>query len=247
MGVYEPGRKVINVADARLNRTLLRDPERCATINEYADAAGMSADMVLSLLGPYLDDGTLALEFIGEEVFVHTAPLGRPAPTDRANVAPNLWEHLRSAASPELAFSLWVLLRQLQSVGWTVEHKRERVTAGMSKLLSTDVHLGVVVNGTMAPLLLFPSAAEIASTVGPLAEQYRAGARLVGITCTQGALEDMVTGSRSWYLAAAIEPGFATMVLESPAYQPVFVYPTDTAVAPLEHQEVRLQQIPWGS
>lgn len=242
---YDPSRRVINVADARLNRILLREPERCATVGEYAKASGMDASRVLDLLAPYLNDGTLALEFIGDEVFVHTAPRGRPFADGPVDVAPNLWERLRSQADPGLSYSLWKLLRRLEWAGWRVESDQHRILFGMSKLLSEIPHLGVVVANQIAPLVVFPAAEAIAVPMGVLSEYDRAGARVVGVVCDQGVLEDMVTAARRWILSQHGQSTMGVMVLEAPRFAPTLLSPGDAAVIPRSVGQLTREQLAW--
>lgn len=244
---YDPTRRVINVADARLNRILLREPERCATVGEYAHACGIEADRVIDLLGPYLDDGTLRLEIVGDEVFVHTAPSGRPQPAGHADVAPNLWERIRDQAGPELSYSLWKLLRQLEWAGWRVETQPNRIMFGMSKLLSAIPHLGVVVASQVVPLVVFPSADEIATPTGLLSEYHRAGARSVGVVCEQGALDDMITAARRWILQHSQVTTMGVMILEAPRFNPTLLSPGDAAVTPIAVAQMTLEQLSWDS
>lgn len=241
----DPTRRVINVADPRLNRILLREPERCATIGEYAKASGIDADRVIDLLGPFLDDGTLRLEIVGDEVFVHTGPGGRPQPAGHAEVSPNLWEHLRENAGTDLGYSLWKLLRQLEWAGWRVEARPSRILFGMSKLLRDAPHLGVVVANQVIPLLIFPSADELAMPNGLLSEYSHAGARSVGVVCGPGALEDMVTASRRWLVAHAKLSAMGVIVLEGPRFNPTLLAPGDAVVRPIAVAQMTLQHLSW--
>lgn len=243
---YDPAPRVINVADPRLNRVLLRQPERCATVSEYAAAAGIETSEIIELFGPYLDDSTIALEIVGDEVFVHTAPQGRPAPSHHVQVAPNLWEQLRAESGPDAAYGLWRLVRGLQASGWKVATHPNRIMFGLSQL-TTRPQLGVDVGNTVVPLVVFPAVDAVASRVGLLAEYDRAGAAAVGIVCDQGALDEQVTAARRWILSHHMAPTMSVLILEAPRFNPTLLSGGDAGVAPRAVTRGVLDSLAWAA
>jgi hypothetical protein len=229
---WDPGRRTISIADPRLNRFLVRQPERCATVNEYAQSSGLDTGEVIELLGPYLDDGTLALEFVADEVFVHTAPAGRPAPPGHADVPSNLWERLRIRSSLEMSYAVWKLIRSMERAGWQVETNPSKVLFGLGPV-SRVPYFGVVVAHQVVPVLPFPSPDELVGGSGLLTEYERAGAPAVAVICDEGALDENTTSVRRWVLSQRYTPPLSVLVLEAPRYNPVLLAPADGAVRPV--------------
>ncbi len=220
-------RKALLLGDARLTRLMYKMPERCATITEYATATGLTTQRVTELLGEALDTGTVALEPVGGEVFLHTAPDGRPGPLHLPEVRPNLWERLRSHGSTHYAHSLWALLRSLEFAGWRVEANPERIGANLGRL-QPPPQLAIYVDHILAPLALHPDPATTASPAGPVAALSAAGADVIGVVVPSGALDDTITALRMLHLSS---PGVSpTLVLEAPSYQPVAVTSRDAAI-----------------
>lgn len=230
--VWDPTRRTISLGDPRLNQLVLRHPERCASLTEYATAAGIDTADVVELFGPYLDDGTIALEFVGDEVFVHTAPLARPAPNTHADVPANLWERLRLRSSLEMSFAVWKLIRSMERSGWSVETNVAKVLFGLGPLMRAP-YFGVAVGPQLIPVLPFPTVDEVAGPAGLLAEYGRAGAAAVAVVCDEGALDEMCTAVRRWVLSHRYLPSISTLVLESPRYNPVLLAPSDGAIEPV--------------
>lgn len=211
---------------------MLRNPDACATLSEYAQQTGIDTAEVVELLGPYLDDGTIALESFGDEVFVHTAPAGRPAPKGHADVPANLWERLRSHSSLDLSFAVWRLIRSMERSGWAVETNAAKVLFGLSPL-SRAPFFGVRVGAQVLPVLPFPTAVELAGTTSLLAEYSRAGASAIAVVCDAGALDEICTHTRRWYLSHRFTPTMSVLVLEAPRYNPVLLAAADGAIEPV--------------
>lgn len=230
--VWDPTRPTISLADPRLNQLIIRHPDRCASLTEYAQAAGIDTSEVVELFGPYLDNGTLALEFVGDEVFLHTAPSGRPAPISHADVPANLWERLRNRSSIEMSFAVWRLIRSMERAGWGVETSLTKVLYGLGPLVRAP-YFGVRVGAQVVPVLPFPSVDEVAGPSGLLAEYNRAGAPAVAVVCDEGALDEMCTAVRRWVLSHRFLPTISTLVLESPRYSPVLLAPSDGSIEPV--------------
>jgi hypothetical protein len=225
----DPTRPVVNVADARLQHLLLTDPQRCATLNEYASATGIDVDRLLDLFGPYLDDDTFRLETVGGEVFVLTAPLGRPQPLVQDQVPPNLWELFRRTGDEDHAYRLWRLTRELQSAGWTIEadtHRIPATSAGEVALVGLKMHRHVV------PVLVFPNEGDVAHPAGVLTRFERRQVPFVAVMCDRGDLDPMVTAVRRWFLERPQLGNLRVLVLESPRFQPVLLGGNDASVAP---------------
>lgn len=229
--LLDPSRKIISLADPRLNGLMLRDPGRCATISEYSEATGIETGDVIELLGAYLDDGTLELEFVGDEIFLHTAPNGRPGLAHAAQVPPNMWERLRASAPADYAYGLWKLARALERSGWKVETQTAKIMSGMARVPETPF-LGVWVGAVVVPALIFPTVESIQSPQGLLSTYNHAGASAVALICDNGALDEMVTATRRWVLGHPIAPSLSVMILESPRFNPTLITPNDSSVTP---------------
>lgn len=237
---FDPSRPVITLGDARLTRCMLGYPAECATVSEYARWTGMDTTEVLDRLGPWLDNGTLALETFGNELFVHTAPQGRPGPPHLAQVPANLWELLRSRSPEATAHGLWRLLRQLQRAGWLVETSPSRIMFGLASVADRP-HMGLKIAANVVPLLILPSPDALAAPAGLLSEYERAGASMVGIVCENSALDETVTAVRRWVNSRNVTPGCNMLILEAPQYEPVFLSATDAAIAPRYVTRVALE------
>jgi hypothetical protein len=240
MWPIDPTRPVINVADARLQHLLLADPQRCATLGEYAYATGIEVDRLIDLFGPYLDDETLRLEPVGGEVFVLTAPSGRPQPLIQDQVPPNLWELLRGSGEPEHAYRLWRLTRELQTAGWSVEadtHRIPATSAGEVALVGLRMHRHVV------PVMVFPAPADVAHPAGVLTRFERRQVPFVAVMCERGDLDAMVTAGRQWFLERPEYASLRVLVLEAPRFQPVLLGGGDGAIIPKSITRDGLQQL----
>ena len=230
--VYDPTRRIISVPDARLNRMLVRDAHRYATLSEYSAGAGLPTDRVVSLLAAHLDDGTLGLEVAGGEIFLLTAPRGRPVPADLGDVAPNLWETFRAAADVEESCRLWRICRSMERAGWDMEVVASVIAYGLGPVM-TAPKLGCLVGRTIVPLVIAPTPDAVAAPTGVLAEYDRAGATAVGLVCVQGALDSTVTAARRYLLGRRVNPtALSVVVLEAPRYQPVLLSAGDSGVTP---------------
>jgi len=229
---WDPKRRALAVSDPRLTRVLLREPDRCATLNEYAAACGMDPSEIVELLGKYLDQGVLGLDFFGDEVFLHTAPSGRPAAPDFPDVPPNLWEQLRERAGLEAAYALWKLIRSLERSGWGVEHRVNRIVFGMGQVADPP-YIGVRAGQSVVPALIFPSQDALIRSGGLLDQYEFAGAAAVAVICDERALDNMVTAVRRWSLVKRAPATLSVLVLESPRYNPTLLSPSDVAIEPV--------------
>ena len=239
------GRRVVVTDDTRLTRLMQRDTLRCASVNEYAQASGIDAGEIVGLLGTYLDDGSLAIEVHGDDVFIHTAPHGRPAPEGLAETPANLWELLRDRFSIPHAHQMWRLTRALEAAGWRVEHHRSRIMFGLGRLREAPL-MGVDVGNTVVPLLLFPSPVMLTAPDGLLNAYESAGAAAVGVVCAQGSLDEMATTVRAWMLSRQTPPPLSVILLESPRFNPTLLSPSDGAITPRSVAINVLETEQWG-
>jgi hypothetical protein len=242
---WQPDRRVISVPDPRLNKLLVRDAYRHATISEYASAAGMPVETVVAQLRPYLDGATLGLETVGGEIFLLTAPAGRPIASSGADVAPNLWEVLRATATIERAHETWQCCRALERAGWRVETAPDRVRWGLGHV-SDAPSLALALGESTVPVLIHPDARQLAEISGPLAEYERAGAPAVAVVCRGGELDTVSTAVRRWILSHRAAPSKVTvLVLEQPRLAPVLLSANDAAVMPRTVDRATLDSLVW--
>lgn len=222
-------RQALLLADARLTRLVQKNPEKCATITEYAAETGLSTQRVTDLFGEALDAGEVSLEPYGGEVFLHTAPHGRPSPAPLRDVRPNLWERLRAHGGQAYAHSLWTLYRSLEFAGWRVEANPDRIGADLSKL-DPPPQLSIYVDHVLAPLILHPTPAVLANPTGPVPALSAAGARAIGVVLPSGSLDDAITALRTLHHAAPKMAPVPLLLLEAPSYHPVAITAKDAAV-----------------
>lgn len=242
---YDPLRRALVVSDPRLTKLMQREPERCASISEYAAVTGIETGQVVELLGPALDEGALGLEIVGEEIFVHTAPDGRPGAAHLPEVQPNLWERLREGNHPDFAYALWRLARGLERAGWRVEANPHRIMFGLSRI-DPRPYLGIHVANHIVPLLVHPAAADLSRPDGLLNTYDHAGAATVGVVCDSGALDEMVTATRRWVLGRRGQTYMSVLVLEAPRFNPTLLQPGDAAVTPRAVSRATLDQLGIG-
>jgi hypothetical protein len=234
----DPTRPVINVADARLQRLMVTDAQRCASVNEYAASTGIAVARVIELLGEHLDAGMLSLEIAGGEVFVHTAPTGRRA--DGVQVPPNLWEMLRRSGNPEHAFRLWRMIRELEEAGWQTEADPKRIPeTSIGEVALVGIRLGAYV----MPLVVLPSADELGHPAGVLSRFERRSVPLVGVVCARGDADTAVTAVRRWMLTRHAMTRLDILILEHPRYQPVLLRGEDASVAPVSVTREAVEQL----
>lgn len=221
------------IRDARLLHLFLRSPQKAASVEEYAHAAGMTVDEVLGHLAPLFAQGTLSLDAVDGVLFVNTSPSGRPTPPGKVDVAPNLWEVLSARAPAGRAVDLWRLVRGLESGGWRVEvdHATLQSTTRVPREL---LHLGVYVKNNLFPVVPYPDPLTLGSRVLTPATIH--GATSLAITCPPRQLETAVTATRSWFLAAQKPPELTVLVLEAPSFPATLVRTTDNSVTPVTVQ-----------
>jgi hypothetical protein len=219
---------VLTFEDMRLTRLFHQEPQRCATVNEYAAATGLTVDRLLEMLAAPLQRGELDVEAVGGEIFVQTAPMGRPAPAGFGQTQPNLWEVLRRDHSREQAYALWRIMRDMESGGWHVEADSRFVPTGRME----NALLGLKFSLSTVPVLVIPDLADVSSQSGPLTSLEIAGMGLCAVTCLHRKLDATVTAVRQWMLGRPARAGLDVIVLEAPRYQPVLLTSDDGSMTP---------------
>lgn len=240
-----PARRPLSFDDTRLTHLFQREPERCASLSEYAEVTGIDVPRLLDLLTPALDSGALALESAGGEVFVHTAPHGRPAPTHLPEVSPNLWERIRATHDRNPGMRTWRLHRALEDAGWVVEANPAVICFGLSPLGWTPP-LGLRIAGRTYPLLAHPERDDLWRSDGRVAALAGAGAGAVAVVIDSGELDDVVTSIRKLHLSGASR-GSGVLLLEAPRFAPLLLSAGDAAVAPRSVSQQHLEhELPAG-
>lgn len=225
---FDPHEPVLTFDDMRLTRAFQRDPHRYASINEYVAATGINVDGILGLLREPLERGALDIEAVGGEIFVHTAPSGRPGPRGTGQVPPNLWELLRRDHTEEESFALWRITRDLQAGGWTVEADPRNIPS----ITTQTALLAVRFSNSVVPVLVLPTFDEVASQAGMLTRYEISGMGLCAVMCEHRQLDSMVTAVRRWMLGRPARAGLDVLVLEAPRYQPVLLTSDDGGLNP---------------
>lgn len=221
---------VLTFEDIRLTRVMQREPERFATVNEYAAATGMTVERILELLAGPLGVGELDVEAVGGEIFVHTAPHGRPVPSDRRSVPANMWERLRTVHDQEAAYTLWRVSRDLQANGWNVETDPMRTP----RIGTHSALLGLQVGRNIVPILLLPGRDDLGNPAGVLSKVEASGMKLCAVTCLHRELDATITAVRRWMLLRQ-EPILDLLILEAPRYSPVLLSCDDGGLTPRDH------------
>jgi hypothetical protein len=225
---YDPHEPVLTFDDMRLTRAFQWEPQRCATLNEYANVTGISVDVLLDLFCEPLERGALDVEAVGGEIFVHTAPNGRPGPRGSGQVPPNLWELLRRDHDENGAFALWRITRDLQAGGWKIEADPRHIPS----VSSQTALLGLRFANSVVPVVVFPEPETIASQSGPLTRYEISTMGLAAVLCRHRELDTMITAVRRWMLGRPARAGLDVIVLESPRYQPVLLTSDDGGLNP---------------
>lgn len=224
----DPTLPILIIKEPRLHKIFHKQPLRCSTINEYALASGLDAFEVIKLLQEHLDSETLALEPVGGEVFINTAPNGRP--TTNSQVPPNTWEILRRRLDLSQAFTVWKLVKDLTDGGWVVEIEPRKIPATS---LGEVALAGLKIGAFVAPLLVMPPTSDIAHPAGLLTRLNAKSIQLCSIVVPRGGLDEYVTAVRSWMLDRQEFVGLNILLLEAPMLQPVLISPSDSSIEPI--------------
>ena len=234
----DPTLPILVIREPRLHKIFHKQPTRCSTLNEYAVAAGIDAFDVIKLLEEHLESETLALEPVGGEVFVNTAPKGRPC-TD-PQVPPNLWEILRRRLDSSQAFGVWKLVKDLTSNGWDVEVEPRKIPASS---LGEVALAGLKIGGFVAPLLVLPPSSDIAHPAGLLTRLDAKQVPLCAVVTPRGSLDEYITAVRSWMLDRQSYVYTQVLILESPMLQPVLISPSDSSIEPLTVTRTMVEEL----
>ena len=213
---------MIDVGDIRLQRLLVTGAQ-LASLTEYARHAEMDVLDILAQIEPYLDANFLELESVQHELFLHTAPKGRPLPEGSPFLPANLWELLRQVGDQDYAAMLWRIVRGLESGGWTV---RTHPTGAVSPLTFLELHA----DGTWLPMIVLPRRGRLSAADGPLSRAEGRRVQKVVVVCGPGHLDDAVTEIRTWMTLAKRK--LTVLLLEQPRYTPCVLASTDTSVRP---------------
>ena len=211
-------------ADYRVNALLRHQPERCATLAEYAAAAGEPVEQVLGLLDPLVTAGLLALEIVADEVFIHTAPHGRS--TAPPALPANLWETLREGRAAERAYRDWVRVRTLERAGWRVECRPARLSAALGDVRPRP-RIAVLVGATAVPLVEYARLADLEDPFGVLDPYERRQVLAVAVVCPPGELDPTLTAVRAHLLRRPRAGIDSVLVLEEPGYHPTLINTLD--------------------
>lgn len=226
----DPERPNIPIGDTRLRRCLLRDVGQYATVDEYAQASGLSVGDTAHELSHLVAVGAISFEMHRGHVFVLSAPEGRPSAHGQPDVAPNLWELLRRQCSIDSAYDTWRAFRTMSRRGWRVTPLALAQTSDLH-LVQRRTPVAAEVLGDTVDLLVGHDVKNLVSRGGVLDEYCRAGVGCVVITCPAGHLDLFLTHCRKW-LAHRFQTDehFSVVIAEAPSYQPVLISSDDAAV-----------------
>lgn len=224
----DPTLPILVIREPRLHKIFHKQPTRCSTLNEYALASGLDVFDVIKFLEEHIESETLALEPVGGEVFVNTAPKGRPC-TD-SQVPPNSWEILRRRLDTSQAFGVWKLVKDLSENGWDLEIEPRKIPASS---LGEVALAGLRIGGFVAPLLVLPPASDLAHPAGLLTRLDAKQIALCAVVIPRGALDEYVTAVRSWVLDRQSYITTHVLILEAPMLQPVLISPSDSSIEPI--------------
>ena len=101
--------------------------------------------------------------------------------------------------------------------------------------------LGIQIANSMVPLVVHPTAEQLAHPHGLLSMFDHAGTASVGVVCDSGALDAMITATRRWGFSRLGQTGMSVIVFEAPRYAPTLMRPGDASVAPRSVSQVSLQ------
>lgn len=228
---FDPSRPPLAVPQSMLHMLMVRANHRFATVSEYAVAAGVDTQTVIDAFAAHLDAGLIRLEPVEGEVFVLTAPGGRPIPAHLGDVAPNLWELLRHRVDRHQAHRWWQVLRALELSGWEIEVGSPALTVSMSNRPGMPLPVaGVWVGTSCVPLIVDGDLELLGGPTGPLERYEQAGAPAVVVLAPLAGLDETITTVRRWALTRRVRPGLAILVLEAPRFDPVLISASDPAV-----------------
>ena len=229
--MIQPPSNHIDFGDARLHHLFLMRPEKCATITEYAQAAGIDVADTLELLTPAIEAGVIGLEAVADTLFVDTAPAGRPVAGEQ--LPANLWEQLKAKVGSRKAYALWKLIRSLEAGGWDTIVDPSELAAAAAGTGATP-WLGVHLAGHTVAVVPYPAIESLDAADSPLDAFAAAGVPYVALSCDNGALESYATAVRAWVLRNTRRAGALTVVLlEAPRFAPTALRIDDRGIHPV--------------
>lgn len=217
---------VFDAGNSLLNQLMRRDPLRCASLSEYAEATGLPISEVVTHLGPMLDSGAAALETHAGEVFVLTGADGRRR--GAATTEPNLWEVIRRHANVADSYRRWRLLRALSRAGWRVEPDVTETMTGVAPVRHVP-SAGLRISENLIPLLADITPAAMQMPDGPLSDWAAARLPVVSIVCPPRQLDKFITACRVFFVAHR-QTRLQVVILEEPSYSAVVLDSTDPRV-----------------
>jgi hypothetical protein len=215
-------RPVITVNDIRLQRLLFRGAD-LASLSEYAEKSDMGISEVIANLEPFLDGRTLEIEAYGSDLFLHTAPSGRPQPQGIAIIPSNLWEILRQVGDTQYAAMLFSIIRGLQFAGWRC--KTHSLDAN-----NPATFLELNVNNVWSPLFVYPKINRISVKNGILDKISERKILYVTLIVHQKEAQQYIAEVKRWFVNNNND--LTVVILQEPSYQPIVVTGNDTAVKP---------------
>jgi hypothetical protein len=215
-------RPVITVNDIRLQRLLFRGAD-LASLSEYAEKSDMGISEVIANLEPFLDGRTLEIEAYGSDLFLHTAPSGRPQPPGIAIIPSNLWEILRQVGDTQYAAMLFSIIRGLQFAGWRC--KTHSLDAN-----NPATFLELNVNNVWSPLFVYPKISRISVKNGILDKISERKILYVTLIVHQKEAQQYIAEVKRWFVNNNND--LTVVILQEPSYQPMVVTGNDTAVKP---------------
>lgn len=230
-----------NPTAARIMAVLARTEGRlCATIAEVATEAGVGVEDVFAALGPYLEEGSIALDSVGDQIFILPYTEPDAAAKGVTRFPPNLWSYLRRRGLADTAaYGIWALIRDLERVGWLVEVRPGHTVNSLGPVRRTPL-FAVYIRNHKVPAVVFPSPELLVGEDGWLTEYEAAGADWIAIICREGALDETVTAVREWFLEKEYHSKMAVVVLEEPRYDLVVLRSDDGAVDPADETRMRI-------
>lgn len=215
-------RPVITLNDIRLQRLLFRGAD-LASLSEYAEKSDMGISEVIADLEPWLDGKTLEIEAYGSDLFLHTAPSGRPTPIGVAIIPANLWEILRQVGDTQYAAMLFSIIRGLQFAGWNC--KTHALDAN-----NPATFLELLVNNVWSPLFIYPKLNRVAIKKGILDKIAERKIQYVTLIVQHKETQQYIAEVKTWFTNNDKE--LAVVILQEPSFQAVILNGKETGVKP---------------
>lgn len=200
------------------------EPVNYCTASDYLGGARVTMAELVAALQPLVDAQAVGYEGHEGEIFIRTAPQGRPITGQYSELGANMWEHLRRRNPVAKAAALVRAVRQLETVGWKVEVTADRLPGAYAQLPGRP-NVGVEVKGgAVIPVLDFALDELTATNILPW---QRHGMHVLAVVVRRGELETLVTKVKKMQ-----REGMAMYVLalEAPRYDPLMLSPDDVGL-----------------